>query len=116
MFQDYPKVNVRIPAHHLAWILDDCFSGQEISTLAEQCGIHSESEELHSLSKTLAAEFFDKAIIEKLVSWSLVKKGGTRSAPGRVHERRRDSALLERPAGATLGRWGIRPNDLGAVD
>ena len=74
MFQDYPKVNVRIPAHHLAWILDDCFSGQEISTLAEQCGIHSESEELHSLSKTLAAEFFDKAIIEKLVSWSLVKK------------------------------------------
>ena len=74
MIQDYPKVNVRIPAHHLAWILDDCFSGQEITSLAEQCGIHRESEELHSLSKTLAAEFFDKAIIEKLVSWSLVKK------------------------------------------
>ena len=74
MLQDCPKVNVRIPAHQLAWILDDCFSGQEITTLADQCGIHCESEQLHSLSKTLAAEFFDKATIEKMVSWSLVQK------------------------------------------
>ena len=74
MIQDCPKVNVRIPAHQLAWILDDCLSGQEITTLAEQCGIHCESDQLHSLSKTLAAEFFDKAIIEKMVSWSLVQK------------------------------------------
>lgn len=74
MIQDYPKVNVRVPAHQLAWILDDCFNGQEITTLAEQCGIHCESEQLHSVSKTLAAEFFDKTIIEKMVSWSLVQK------------------------------------------
>ena len=74
MIQDCPKVNVRIPANQLAWILDDCLSGQEITTLAEQCGIHCESDQLHSLSKTLAAEFFGKAIIEKMVSWSLVQK------------------------------------------
>jgi uncharacterized LabA/DUF88 family protein len=74
MFQDCPKVNIQIPTHQLAWILDDCFSGQEIITLADQCGIQCESEQSRSLPKKLADDFFDKAIIEKMVSWYLLQK------------------------------------------
>ncbi len=72
-------VKTHIATHQLAWIITDCFGEEEIITIANQCGIHHDSQHRTTISKDwiaydLAACFFNGALIEDIVSQHLAKK------------------------------------------
>ena len=75
------QVKIRLAKHQLAWIIADCLAGQEIATLANQCGILHDSKQMSAtlqewFADSLATCFFNEASTEKTVRQLLGEKAG----------------------------------------
>jgi len=72
------NTKARIVKHQLIYILDDCFSEEEVFTLATQCGIYN-NQGKHTISKNwlvkdLAEAFFQQDFTERTVNQHLAQK------------------------------------------